>query len=468
MNWLRAIKNLLGRFWADIFQDNDFIPGIEYLHYLYSKLTGNQYLNWRNGLIAADLSVKQDNLPYLIYIKKPDPEQDQTIQREWYSWEKLWTKSANDFANQLYTSDADKKKMGWIVYSRYPIQTPVYMQDHIYGYSKMLFQGLDYEFNDGRFLFYTDPAELGLPEIKVTDAEGNLHIYWRLFGFMKKETKVCDPVTGFESAWLNGCSDIAWDIHQNGATYYNTKQLLGKAIGAVICEDDGVVETMWQEQDYHCLSVRGKAYISKAAANVSIGDKVKAGTVLFGNLSVYNGSETPTSTEVPGIKVMTDAGALTALNETTVPAVVSGMFALPLQGDVITVGKYMQICKENMQNQYCPYIQVGEWNPDYNDGEGRFEVNPYLFITQTMRRGRSVTIRLVAENLDYLDAAIECIRKSCCASGIVNVYVAAETDEGDTDTLKLSEFSADAGMMAVAVAETLTIKEECAEAKVQL
>ena len=104
-------------------------------------------------------------------------------------------------------------------------------------------------------------------------------------------------------------------------------------------------------------------------------------------------------------------------------------------------------------NAKCPNIQVPP------------TVNPYKFVTQVLRRGRSVTVRLVAQGLDRLAAAINTIRKSCCASGMVNVYVAAEADTG---TLKTSVFSADAGMMAVAVVETMTIKEECAEAEVIL
>ena len=77
-------------------------------------------------------------------------------------------------------------------------------------------------------------------------------------------------------------------------------------------------------------------------------------------------------------------------------------------------------------------------------------------------------VRLVADNLDYLAAAIKCIRNSSCASGMLNIYVAASTDADDAATLILSEFSTSAGMMAVAVDETVKIKEECAEAKVIL
>lgn len=533
MNWLRAIKQLLGRFWADIFQNGDFLLGVEYLHFLYDKLTGNQYDNWKSGLIAADLSVRQDDLPFVVYISA------ENVTKEWYQWNKLWENNTSvAFLTHSYSPASDENNMGWLTNSRELIPVPVILVDHLYSYSKMLFSGLDYDFADGQFIFYTDPADLHLPLVKITESDGSLHLYYKMFGFMHRDTKVCDPVTGFESSWLNDCSDVAWDIHQNGATYYNTKRLLGSAVGAVICEDDGVVEEIWTEQGYHCLSVQGKPYISKYPANVVEGQQVEAGTVLFGNLDVWKGTDTPAPEDVPGIQVMTDAGPLTALNDTLEATEVSGMYVLPLTGNPIVSGEYLNICKKNMENDRCPYIQVP------------ISVNPYLFITKTLRRGRAVTVRLITDGLNKLEAAIKCIRKSCCASGIVNIYVEAAVDpvkhvdletmattaptltesllgkmyfntstklvytamknaanelvwgnattpdnntiytnktdstpyrwvhgymidvsdecDFDTATLILSEFAADAGMMAVAVVDTLTIQDECAEAKIQL
>lgn len=554
MNWLKAIKQLLGRFWADLFADSDFLLGVEYLLSLYSKLTQNQYLNWRNGMIAANKDVEQSNMPYIVLLEIPKNDPDE-IEREWYGWDKLWdSKSAKKFVDNTYYGD-DDSKYGWILHSKENIDCPDYLIDHMYGYKKILLRGLDYDFYDGRFIFYADPKELDIPLTKITDGEGALHVYYKFFGVSFQTQKICDPVTGFESQWLNPCSEIAWDIHQNGATYYNTKQLLGKATGAVICESDGIVSQAWMEQDYHCLSVNGKAYMSKQEANVEGGDEVVAGTVLFGDLAVYKGTDDVTAEQVPGIKVMTDAGQLTALNETVIPPKVSGMYMLPLVGDPVTVHKYKDICRANMENDRCPYIQVG----DYDIETGNILVNPYKFITQKLRRGRAVTVRLVAASLDYLAAAIRCIRKSSCASGIVNIYVATETESDEdnpytgamvklltvdpdasievsagesfydpvtqliytaynhrksdgtievllndgvqpsdsaiyldlsTDTcyrwlnnamtevsketgaaystLTTSVFSADAGMLAIAAVETLTIQAECAEAKVVL
>lgn len=443
MNWVLAIRRLLGRFWYDIFADNEFLLGIEYLLSSYSKLTENQYLNWVNGLIAKDLTVEQDEQSFLVYIAVDG-------KREWYTWEQLWDAGS---AKSLIDNTVDGTT-GWVRYCKDPVPVPFYMTDHTINYKKMLIQGMDYDVYKNKFIFYTDPAELGLDVVKITDKAGMPHAYYRLFGYQKKTEKVCDPVTGFESSWLNDCSDIVWDIHQNGVTYYNMKQLLGKVTDSVICEKAGTVQSVWTEQGYNCMQVADKVYCSTANANYSEDDTVEMGAVLFGTLQVYKGTDETTAAEVPGIRIQTDAGEMVALNRDNMEAFeIDGMSVLPLKAAPDVRERYKQICAANMKNAKCPNIQVPP------------TVNPYKFVTQVLRRGRSVTVRLVAQSLDRLAAAINTIRKSCCASGMVNVYVAAEADTG---TLKTSVLSADAGMMAVAVVETLKIKEECAEAEVIL
>ena len=443
MNWVLAIRRLLGRFWYDIFADNEFLLGIEYLLSSYSKLTENQYLNWVNGLIAKDLTVEQDEQSFLVYIAVDG-------KREWYTWEQLWDAGS---AKSLIDNTVDGTT-GWVRYCKDPVPVPFYMTDHTINYKKMLIQGMDYDVYKNKFIFYTDPAELGLDVVKITDKAGMPHAYYRLFGYQKKTEKVCDPVTGFESSWLNDCSDIVWDIHQNGVTYYNMKQLLGKVTDSVICGKAGTVQSVWTEQGYNCMQVADKVYCSTANANYSKDDTVEMGAVLFGTLQVYKGTDETTAAEVPGIRIQTDAGEMVALNRDNMEAFeIDGMSVLPLKAAPDVRERYKQICAANMKNAKCPNIQVPP------------TVNPYKFVTQVLRRGRSVTVRLVAQSLDRLAAAINTIRKSCCASGMVNVYVAAEADTG---TLKTSVLSADAGMMAVAVVETLKIKEECAEAEVIL
>ena len=452
MNWLLTIKRLLGRFWADFFHSGDFLPGVEFLLSKYSQLSENSLLNWRNGMIAANTEAYQDEAPYPIWIDEAD------IHREWYGFEKLFECSADEFLNGTYDSTADEDGMGWIATAKYPIKEPYMMVTHLYGDTLTLIQGLDYDIQDGVFLFYTDPFSLQIPTAAITDKDGQLHILYKLYGFAPKTAKVCDPVTGFESQWLNPYSDIAWDIHTNGATFYNVKKLLGKASDSVVCDNDDTVTRIWQEQGWNCMMVGSTVYSSKQDANYSVGDSVHKGDVLFGHLKMYKGSDTPTAAEVPGIKVMTDVGELTAENtlKTILVDQESGTEILPLTGKESTFEAYAELCVEHAADSNCPAIEIPL--------DEQYKVNPYQFVSKTLRRGRSVVARLVTDNVQLTDAAIRCIRKSCCASGMVNVFIASENDDSsaivDTDA-----FLATAGMMAVAVVGTLKIQEEYAEAK---
>ena len=463
MNWLMTIKRFLGRFWGDFFHSGDFLPGVEFLLSKYSQLTENSLLNWRNGMIAANTDVLPDEAPYPIWIDTND------IHREWYGFEKLfdatisggtmtYTCTANEFLNGTYDSQADEDSMGWIATAKYPIKEPYMMVTHLYGETTNLVRGLDYDIQDGVFLFYVDPFTLDIPTAAITDKDGQLHILYKLYGFAEKTSKVCDPVTGFESQWLNPYSDIAWDIHTNGATFYNVKRLLGKASDSVVCENDDRVTRIWQEQGWNCMMVGTKVYSSLQPANYTIGTAVHKGDVLFGHLKMYKGSDTPTVEEVPGIKVMTDVGELTAENMQKYIYVdaESGAEVLPLTGKASTIDAYRALCVANIADSNCPAIEI-----PYDDN---LQVNPYQFVSKTLRRGRSVVARLVTDNVQLTDAAIRCIRKSCCASGMVNVFIASENDESSA-IVETDSFLAAAGMMAVAVVGTLKIQEEYAEAK---
>jgi len=463
MNWLNTIKQILGRFWAEFFNDGDFLPGVEFLLSKFCMLTENHWLNWRGGLIAADLDVLPDEAPYPIWIDTND------IQREWYGWDKLfdstvsggtltYTCPASEFLNGTYDSTADENSMGWIATPKDPIKNPYMMVTHLYGETVTLVRGADYDFLDGIFLFYVNPFSLNIPTAAVTDVEGKLHILYKLYGFAEKNAKVCDPVTGFESQWLNPYSDIAWDIHTNGATFYNVKQLLGKASDSVICENEERITRVWDEMNCHCVMVGTKVYTSTQTLNYSLGDRVHKGDVLFGSLKMYKGSDTPSASEIPGIKVMTDAGELTAENSSKYIYIDedSGTEILPLTGDSSVVDTYRAICVSNASDSNCPSIVIPL---DENN-----KVNAYEFVSKTLRRGRSVVARMVTDNVQLTDAAINCIRKSCSAGGMVNVFLSAENDDPSA-IVNTDSFLADAGMIAVAVVGTLKIQAEYAEAK---
>ena len=452
MNWLLAIKKLLGSFWGTLFCDGDFLPGVEFLISIYSRIAEYRLLNWRKGMIATDISSMPSELPYPVLIDAAK------VDREWYSWDILWTNGSADWLiNGTYRDITDKNNMGWIAPAEEAIKEPYMLKTHLYGDSLVLVKGVDYDFINGVFLFYVNPATLNIPMITITDSEGYPHKLYRLFGIPYKTIKICDPVTGFESSWLNGCCNIAWDIHQNGATFFNAKKLLGKVSDSVICENKGTVERVWDEQGQHCMQVGNRVYHSAEAANYVAGDTVKPGDVLFGTLKMFTGSDIPTAAEIPGLKVMTDVGELTAMNETmeAIEDIDSGIYILPLSGDANKIEAYNTLCVQHGADKNCPVIDVPE------------QVNPYLFISNTLRRGRSVVARMKTADVGLAQAALDCIRKSCCASGMMNVYLETANDYKESDQvaiLKTASFMAAAGMLAVAEVGTVGIKEAYAEA----
>ena len=456
MNWLQKIKELLCRFWYDIFSDGDFIPGVEFWLSLYSRITGFRLFNWRKGQIAADTTSLPDTVQFPVYIDSVE------VQREWYSLDHLWESgSAEELLTGSYTTDAQKDAMGWTAPVWLPIKEPMLLQTHLYGDTLTFVEGLDYSFENGWFTFYVDISKLDLPRVTVTDSTGYPHVLYRLFGTAKPVAKICDAVTGFESQWLNPYCNIAWDIHQNGVTFLNAKQLLGKASNSVICENEGIVSSDWTEQGYTCVRVGDRVYRSltqNEPANIAGGTAVTAGDVLFGSLKMYKGADTPLASEIPGIKVMTDAGELTAYNSnlTIVTDQESGTEILPLAGNSDVVEAYHAVCVRNGANANCPSISIPT---DEND-----KVNPYLFVSQKLRRGRSVVVRMETDDVETTNAAINCIRKSCCASGMVNIFLGATSDD-QSAIVNTDSFLAEAGMMAVAVVGTLKIQEAYAEAQ---
>ena len=129
----------------------------------------------------------------------------------------------------------------------------------------------------------------------------------------------------------------------------------------------------------------------------------------------------------------------------------SGVRILPLQASAPIEAAYKKRCIELHDVSNCPQVEL------------EATVNPFLFIMQKLRRGRSVFASLAVSRVRTIAAALACIRRSMNASGLLTVYVRAE---GDTVGVTLSGFTAEAGNGAVAVDATVTIKEMAAAAEV--
>ena len=465
MNWIKRIRFILGPFWYRLFDDQDFLLGVEYLLGTYFRVIGYTLENWFAGMFPMLPAVYPSDMPYVIFLDAD------TLHKEWFSWKNFvngvvrvqqgQTIGGPDDEEYIATEGADK---GWVVDVVEPVPEPTYMMNHLYKWTLALTNGPDFKFADGQILFYTDPSKLNIPAVKVTTKSGELKVYWKLMCITSPTCNAYPAISGFMSPELNSCANIVWDIHQNGATYYNTKKLLAAVTENVICDEDGAINELWQEQGWYFARVDDKIYKSQVPCNFTAGSDVKKGSILFGDMKFYKGSDNPTTGEVPGIRVRTDAGELVAENtdKNVVQVTVSGSTfnVLPLTGDAQSLVDYLNICIRNSTDTKCPFIKV-EDSDETRRASGI--INPYKFVMQTLRRGRTCAVRLTATSVAKLEAAIQVLRKSTNLGGLITMYV---KDTSDTANVTVSGFTADAGMGVVAVDATVTIQGQAAEARI--
>lgn len=448
MKWFDRITFVLGKFWGVLFEESDFILSVQNLYVLWGRIQEAIYNNWRNGLTPAINKVNQDSQPFVILLDVD------SIHPAHYSYA--------DVLNGVGSLGSEKANAGFVATCRDTIQCPEMLTEHVFSKGHTLFYGLDYKYFNKEFIFYMDPRTLGLPVVKITEKDGTLKVYYRIFGRAVRKAIDYDAVVGFGSPALNTCAAVCWDMHQNGATLYNTKKLLADVTGSVVADEDGTIRHLWIENEYNCMLINDKVYMSKELPNYNHGDDVKSGDVLFGSLKMFTGKDNPPSSDVPGILVQTDCGALLAENVTkaSYTEYVNGnsITILPLTSTNVegssldTVAAYKNSCIEKSLDARCPSISI------------EASCNPYKFVMQTLRKGRGVCVRIISKDLHKLGAAIQWLRKCTCASGSVNVFVKAESEVG----VPVSGFVAYAGMTAIAVDASVKIKQACAEAKVMI
>lgn len=456
MNWIKRIRFILGPFWYRMFDDQDFLLGVEFLLGLFFRLTGYTMDNWIAGMFPLFKVVYPDDMPYAILLDSS------SLHREWYTWQDFVNGAVTVQAGQTIGSPTDTSYLatdaagsGWVVDIVEPVPEPAFMMNHIYKWDLSLMNGPDFCFCGNQIIFYADPSTMNIQSVKVTDKDGNLKIYWKLICVQRKTVNNYSAVAGFMSPELNSCADVVWDIHQNGATYYNAKKLLAEATGSVVCDADGAINEIFREQGWWFARVDDKIYKSQSACNFSAGANVKQGDILFGDMKFYKGSETPSASEIPGIRVRTDAGELTATNSVLPLVTFYGTQILPLTGDLPTLVGYMNTCLRNSADPKCPAIEI--------DPNNTGTINPYKFVMQTLRRGRTCAVRILSGAGAKLDAAIDVLRKSTDLGGLLTLYVKAYSEPAN---VTVSSFTADAGMGVVAVEAEVEVQGRLAEARI--
>lgn len=457
MNWLKNTRKLLGRFWHFAFSGHDFIHGVESIHTLFGNARQAGQDKWAASLIAQAESKHQDNVPYPVYLISRHTTKDSNGAISVVSGITKPAATLESLLNGESAVGSVQSAGGWTLKLFQPVPEPVQLADHVIDFTKTLFNGPDYDWFGDYILFHVDPAKFELDEVQLIDGEGNLCSCYKLFGWAPPSTCVADMVAAFESPELASPGGKAWNIHQKGATHFSAKRLLAEASSSVVSDTDGIVSRVWREQGSICMLVDKTPYYAPldTQRNYSVGDTVHKGDVLFGTLLMMSGAAIAdsgiSSDLVPGIRVMTDAGEMVAPNQNKAVLEESGVRILPLQASAPIEAAYKKRCIELHDVSNCPQVEL------------EATVNPFLFIMQKLRRGRSVFASLAVSRVRTISAALACIRRSMNAAGLLTVYVRAE---GDTVGVTLSGFTAEAGNGAVAVDATVTIKEMAAAAEV--
>lgn len=457
MNWIYKFQQILGKFWSVVFSEQNFTLGVKKLHSFFSLRRQGQYDSWSAGQVVAGKAVFDTHIPFTIYLSKAklgDIGGAQgfvsTVVHPAASWDDILDGTAE-------LDDRDDNG-GYVVQSRFNFLEPHHITDHVSDYGHTFFNHADYDCVDGAILFHFDPSALNLPEVCVTDSDGVLHIYWKLFGWLAPHAAMKDPVAAFESPALNPYAEVVWDIHQNGADFLNSRTLLGEVTDSVICQKDGAVDAIWQEQSERCMLVGDKVYHAplSTSCNFAEGDSVKAGDTLFGTLKMISSNDMPDTipaSVAPGVRVMTDVGGLVAVNADMQAVATDKGNVLPLVKDYGFNADiaYVNMCEQLMEDPRCITLEV----PD--------TVNPFMFVMRDMRRGSGILASMTVDPKMPIAEALACIRKSINASAIMTVYLQAE---GDIVGEIPSRFTATAGHAAVAVDATETVIDMFAEAEI--
>lgn len=446
MNWLSNIQKLLGRFWTSLFSGVAFIRGVEQMHTLAGGSQQSGHDRWAASAVAKSVGMF-NQMPFVVYIPTDSvghPARD-----------------IGDVLNGECDLGDEDAHGGWMTDVLYPIPEPVYLSDHVLDFTKTLMKGFDYEWQDGKFLFHVDPATLGFMTVALTDADGVLRTYYKLFGWTTALEATHDMVTSFYDPKLDNLSAFVWDMHQRGATRYNVKQILAGVSGSVICREDGAIDHMWTEQGYNCMLVGDKVYSAPVSTPIGFlpgsgrafahGDSVSKGDILFGGLRMYDGNSEPSAAEIAGVHVMTDTGELFAPNADETPYSQDGVLILPLDGDTARENAYKARCVELTLSGLCPQVDI----------PANTTVNPYLFITNGMRRRNAIVAAMPVNDAGKVAAATHAIRECASASSMLNLYLYAE---GDTVNMPAT-FTASAGNAALATVATGAALQLFAEAE---
>lgn len=433
--WKTKISKLLGSFWTCVFGASkiteELVTFILSISCTYGMYIQNTILRFITGRIYKSKKTHKRILPTQVLLV------------------------ADTYHQALGNDLTTDTTLGWVIKATEEISSPYMLQTTDSEASITFFRGIDYTYDNGSFYFFSDIAILNAVKESgklITKADGSIALCYAFTGYTDTQTDY-DAISGFYSKTLNKVADIAWDIHQNGATIYNIKKLLCGVSNSVVSDVSGKITDIGTDQGHNYAVINDEyVYISKDyPTTYTVNDDIQKGTVLFGDLVVYTGKDTtnlPLATEIPAVDIMTDAGLMRAENaqKTIVTANI-----LPLSGSSEQLAKYEEVCKGIQSAGVYPTISVGA------AGES---INPYAFVMQRLRKNTGCSVATTVSDYNYLCAVLDFLNKNISTAGILNLYIKAYNDPTN---IPIDVINTDACIVAVSDEATVNIQDVTTE-----
>ena len=424
VTWLQRLRTLVGTFWLTVARKNKIVDSVLTVVSALCTLKDNAVMDYLVGRLCKRAKSKRHSTPSVLLVRASSIHRAEADIKDIFNG----TKKVGDLADTgkwMFRSGRRLDDVGVISAKVSPTLEPV--------------EEIPSTVDGNVVTLAENPSNTGVQrseELLGNDSSKPPETVYRFFCWEKESDVRRENVNSILGLPFTGeAADIAWEIHVLGATVYNAKRLLASLTGCVVAVESGTISKIREVGGTTRVSIGDREYvdITGKPCNLSVGDAVEKGDVLFGKLVTYYGGELPSSDVVPSIRVMTDVGELTAENReidvlgTKFHDEESGLNFLPLSGDEDKVNAYILRCREIARDANAPRVPV----PDV--------VNPALFVLGTLRARRYCCIVVPDASSPLLEDAVRHIRRNTPSGAMLSLIF-----NTGVEAVALPEVTADA------------------------
>lgn len=345
----KKIKQLLGYFWNNVWNDNFLV---DFICNIYQKVSGEPLLYRLNCIteqVKCSSLLQSDILPQYKLIISTEGTDSVVLLKDIV----ISASSANTFG-QVVPGKSYKQLTDRDI--------PSVIQDKVLNPSITLYKGKDYAYVDNKLRFSKSLTQYGFQKTVCT-IKNQLKQCFQLWGSGQYYNTVLDRFTGILEVpyyWVYkypGAIQAAWSIFQNGCSSYNVLRLLSCIGNCPVSCDQGTIQKVQGNTVY----LKNKIYKGYKPL-VTKGQYVSKGQPLFSATDkaddyphIYTWKDTLPSVLVPQLPVLTSIGYLTALNKDNQIATSN---ILPLTGQLFS--QYKKLCTVLQADQNVPYAEIPE------------------------------------------------------------------------------------------------------------